>query len=86
MQQISLLLDKYKKFGFKDQIVKETLISLLKEKFGIELKREDMDLKDGNVNIKVSGPLKSEIFLKKESIREELNSLLESNSQAHSLR
>lgn len=86
MQQISLLLDKYKRFGFKDQIVKETLITLIKEKFGDELKREDIDIKDGNLNIKISGPLKSEIFLNKESIREELNKLLEANSQAHTLR
>jgi len=86
MKQISLLLDKYKRFGFKDQFVKETLIALIKEKFGDELKRENIDIKDGNLNIKVSGPLKSEIFLNKESIREELNTRLERNSKAHTIR
>ena len=86
MQQISLLLDKYKRFGFKDQIIKETLISLIKEKFGAELSRGDIDIKEGNLNIKVSGPLKSEIFLNKESIREELNKLLEAKNQAHTIR
>lgn len=86
MQQISIFLDKYKRFGFKDQIVKETLITIIKEKFGDELKREDIDIKDGNLNIKVSGPLKSEIFLNKELIREELNTRLEGNNKAHTLR
>lgn len=86
MQQISLLLDKYARFGFKDQIVKETLIALVKEKYNTELHREDINLKDGNVNVRVSGPLKAEIFLNKESIRAELNARLEGNNQAHSLR
>lgn len=86
MEQIALFLEKYKRFGFKNQIVKETLIEIIKQKFGVKIDRGDIDVKEGNVIIKVTGALKSEIFLNKYSIHKELNELLEKNNQAHTIR
>lgn len=85
MEQISLYLEKYKRFGFKTQIVKETLIAIIKKKFGVELTKDDIDVKNGEVRINISGPLKSEIFINKDSIKEELNNSLEANNKAHSI-
>ena len=86
MQQISIFLDKYKKFGFKNQIIKEVLIEIIKKRFNTELERGDIDVKNGEVRINVSGPIKSEIFIYKDSIKEDLNRLLDKNSQAHEIK
>jgi hypothetical protein len=72
MEHVSLLLEKFKRFGFKDQILKEIIINIIKEKFDFELKKDDISLINGVVRINVSGPLKSEIFINKDGIQNEV--------------
>ncbi|MFT5352788.1 MAG: hypothetical protein ACI9GH_000655 [Candidatus Paceibacteria bacterium] len=72
MEHASIFLEKFKRFGFKDQILKETVINVIKDKFDFELQKSDISLRDGVVRIEVSGPIKSEIFIHKENIQKEV--------------
>jgi hypothetical protein len=72
MEQITLYLEKFKRFGFKNQILKEVVMSVVKDELGLILERGDIDLKDGVVRIKVSGAAKSELFIKKELIQKKV--------------
>ena len=79
MEHASIFLEKFKRFGFKDQILKETIIEVIKDEFDSELNRDDITMINGVVRINVTGPLKSEIFIKKEKIQ---NKVLEKLSDS----
>lgn len=70
MELVAIYLEKFKNFGFKDQILKETLIGVIKELVGFEIPKKDIDINEGVVRINVSGALKSEIFIHKNTIQD----------------
>jgi len=65
----AVYLEKFKNFGFKDQILKEALISVIKELLKCEIEKKDIDIRDGVVRINATGALKSEIFIHKNTIQ-----------------
>lgn len=70
MEHASVYLEKFKRFGFKDQILKEAIISVINELFDEEFEKKDIYINDGNVRLGVSGVLKSEIFINKSKIQD----------------
>ena len=86
MEHLSLYLDKFKKFGFEDQILKEALIGVVKGRFGADIDKSDISLKEGIVRINVSGPLKSELFLYKDKIQKEVIEILGDDKQIKELK
>jgi hypothetical protein len=73
MKDITLYLEKFKEFGFKDQILKQKIIQILEEKFNISLERGNIEInREGVVTIRVSGAQNSELFINKDSIQKEI--------------
>lgn len=86
MEHLSLYLEKFKKFGFEDQILKEALIGVVERRFGANIAKSDISLKEGIVRINVSGPLKSELFLFKDKIQKEVIEILGDDKQIKELK
>ncbi len=68
MFNISQYLEKFKNIGGAERFLKETLIFLINKEVGVEVRPEDIILKNGEVIIKVSPAIKNAIFIKKEKI------------------
>jgi hypothetical protein len=77
MQQIEIYLQKFKDFGLKEKILKEKVCKIIKEETKVFIKEEDIDLKNGVLRINISGAGKSEIFIKRNKIKERLESNLD---------
>ena len=85
MDHASLYLEKFKEFGFKDQILKEALISVVEANFGALITKESIDINEGTVRINVSGSLKSELYLHKDKIQREVIEKIGDEKQLHKL-
>lgn len=70
MQDITLYLKKYAKIGLKELKIKEFLGESIKEICGIDVDKEKLDIQSNQINIKVIGTEKSEIYMKLEQIEE----------------
>jgi len=86
MEHLSLYLEKFKRFGFKDQILKEAVISVVERNFGANIAKSDISLNEGIVRINISGPLKSELFLFKDKIQKEVIEILGDEKQMKELK
>lgn len=75
MNRISLYLSKYKSLGLEEKLAKENILNVLKNDFGFQLEKNQIEYKKGNLTIHVTGPLKTEITLKKAEILEKLDSI-----------
>ena len=76
MENISIYLQKFKNFGAGDRAVKEKVIAVIKKLTGEELDSKLINLKDGEIRINVSGPMKSELYILKKQIEKELEKKL----------
>jgi hypothetical protein len=70
--QIGLLLQKYAKLGFGQKRIKEIVLATLSETFSIEIDPKDVEVKDTEVKIKVSGVRKAHMMLLRETIEKTL--------------
>lgn len=70
MEQISIYLEKFKKFGFKDVQIKELVVETIFELFNVVVERKNIKIENGKILIMVSGPLKSEIFINRTKVVE----------------
>ena len=68
MFNISQYLEKFKNIGGAERFLKETLIFLINKEVGVEVRPENIILKNGEAIIKVSPAIKNAIFIKKEKI------------------
>lgn len=73
MKKISDFLEKFAGFGEKEKKEKELIIDILRKVLNVEIKKGDLEIKDLKINIKVSGPQKTEIILNKNKILFEIN-------------
>lgn len=73
MNQISVYLSKFKNLGLEENLIKNQVLEVFNNKFSFDLKREQVEYKNGNLKINISGPQKTEIVLKKEEIVKVLN-------------
>lgn len=68
MQNISIYLEKFKDLGLKESQTKDMVVEVAKDVANINISREDVQYKDGEVSIQTSGTAKASIFLNKEKI------------------
>lgn len=69
MKGISLLLEKYKTIGIKEDELVDTVCEVINNLFGDDtIDRSKVSMSDGVVHMDVSGALRSELFLHKEKI------------------
>jgi hypothetical protein len=79
---LKFFLEKYKKIEFSQNKIKEIVLDVF-NKNNINLQKEDIHINESEINIKVSGVKKTEFFLKKRKIQEEV--LLEFKNQSISI-
>lgn len=70
MQTITLLLQKYANLRPRDSIVKEAFNKTFMDVFGEDISIPLITISNGSIRIEASGPLKSEILLRKEYFQE----------------
>ena len=70
---IGSFLEKFKKFLTSEENIKEEIIKSVLKNTGIEIKGENIKIQDFSIYIKEKPIIKSEIFLKKEKILEDLS-------------
>ena len=72
MKNLSKLLERFSNILNKNTDTKNTIIRIIKEKTNIELKSNQINLKEGVLEINAGASAKNEIKLKEESIKTEL--------------
>ena len=77
INNISKLLEKFKKLKPSDLFVKEAFIDVIKEVLSVEISKEEITVSGSNLFLNVHPTLKSEIFLKKKAILESLEEKLQ---------
>ena len=73
MKGIRLFLNKFKNLTPPDQFIKKECILVIKELFGIKIKKENLTIKKNISYINTSSTIKSELFIKKQSLLKELS-------------
>ena len=76
MFNIAEYLTKFKNIGQSEKLLKEAIISVIKEVVGINLQLKEITIKGGEIVFKISPAVKNAIYIKKESI---LNKIKEKN-------
>jgi len=77
MKKIEDLLQKFKSLGLTEHKIKDVVIDVVKEELNIELEKKAIEFKDRRIRLKIFGPSKTEIVLKKNAILEKINSEVE---------
>lgn len=72
MLHISLLLERFKNLGLKEFLIKEDIAKIISEKCGVNISAKDITYTEGLLTIKGSRSLKSELFLRKQEIVDEI--------------
>lgn len=87
MENITLYLDKFKNYGFQEIQQKEFIVEAVKELFNSEIDRSRIKIINGEVTINATGPLKAEIFIQKDKLRELIeNKLVGSKKRIQSVK
>ena len=76
MNHISIFLKKFENLGAREFLVREIVSSVVEKKCGIKISTKDIVFDRGTLTIKGSRSLKSELFLQKAEIIEEIEKLL----------
>jgi hypothetical protein len=76
MDHISIFLKKFENLGAREFLVREIVSSVVEKKCGIKISTKDIVFDRGTLTIKGSRSLKSELFLQKAEIIEEIEKLL----------
>ena len=72
MKSLLNLLERFSKSLNKDQLTKEIVIKVVRDKTRVTLHPEEINLKDGVLEISTTPTAKNELSLKENSIRNEL--------------
>ncbi len=72
MKNILSLLERFKKLLDKDDLIKESIVNIVKERTRVTLDPSKINLKEGVLEITASPAGKNEIRLKEEIIKDEL--------------
>ncbi len=76
MEHISFFLKKFENLGAREFLVKEIVVSVIEKKCGIKISTKDVGYDRGTLTIKGSRSLKSELFMNKAEIIEEIENSL----------
>ncbi len=72
MFNISNFFDKFKKIQQNNLNTKEFIIEIIKNKLNIEIKKEDIEIKNSQIKINCNPIVRSEIYMSKQKIESEL--------------
>ncbi len=73
MKGIGNLLDKFKSIAVQEINKRVFIVEIIKNKIGVDIKMEDISIKDGIVSIKVKSIVKNQIFIKKQALIKEIS-------------
>lgn len=76
MFNISSFLEKFKNITHPDKFIKDEFIGVAKDILGINIKKENIAVRDGKIFLSVDPIVKNEIFLRKEAVLENLKERL----------
>jgi len=76
MQGIEVYLKKFENLGLGEKKIKQKLIGVIKEVSGVDVTERQIDIVDGLVRISVTGPAKTEIFIRRNEIKEKIDEVL----------
>ncbi len=68
MIELKDLLGKYNDLFFSGSLKKDTIRTIISEEIGFEIKSEDIEIKNGTVQLNIKPIYKNEIFMKQEKI------------------
>ena len=68
-----MFLDRFRHLTPPDQFIKKECISVIKNRLNVEIKKEDISIKNNIIYINTSSTVKSELFIRKESLLRELS-------------
>ena len=77
MEKLGKFLQKFKSLGLTEHRIKDSLIQIIKNKIDFSLSRKEIDVKNGKITVRVSGPIKTEIVLRRQEILTELKKEVE---------
>ncbi len=72
MFNISNFFEKFKKLQQNNQNTKDTIIRVIKKILNIDIKKEDIEVKNNQINIKCNPIIRSEIYMSKNALEAEL--------------
>lgn len=75
--EIGFLLQKYAKLGYSTKRTKEIVLQTLQDDFSITVDSKDVEVKDNEVKLKVSGVRRTQFVLLKGSIQDKIKEKLE---------
>jgi len=78
MFNIGDYLSKFKNITPPDKFVKDELVAVVKDVVGVEIEKDDIDVRNGTVFLSVDPIIKNEIFLRKKEVLESLRENLKS--------
>ena len=73
MNSIKLFLSKFRYLTFSNQLIKKEFTLVIKEILNIEIKKENISVKNNIIYINTYSVIKSVVFIKKESLLKELS-------------
>lgn len=68
--EIGFLLKKYARLGYSLKRTKEIILQVLKDDFSISIDPKDVEVKDNEVKLKISGVRRTELVLLRNKIEE----------------
>lgn len=76
MEQLSFFLEKFKTLALESALVKKAFVEAARKVVGAEVPPESVDLRSGVIYVrKISPMLRSELFLKRQELKEELQKM-----------
>ncbi len=85
MEHISFFLKKFENLGAREFLVKEIMSGVIEKKCGIKISTKDIVYDRGTLTVKGSRSLKSELFINKAEIIEEIENALTSTKMGRIL-
>lgn len=76
--EIGFLLQKYAKLGYSVKRTKEIVLQTMQDDFSIQLDSKDIEVKDGEVKIKMSGVKRTHFTLLRSKIEEAIQTKFKS--------
>lgn len=74
MDKLTSFLDKYKNFEPADLVIKNKLISLIKEEVGLIIEKKQIELRSPIIYLKINPIIKTEVLLYEKKILQKLGS------------
>jgi hypothetical protein len=85
LEHISFFLKKFENLGAREFLVKEIMSGVIEKKCGIKISTKDIVYDRGTLTVKGSRSLKSELFINKAEIIEEIENALTSTKMGRIL-